>query len=91
VISSSRTLSGQVGVPFTKYSTLAAPAATSFVATGLPDGLVLNAANGEITGTPTVSGTFRVTLAGSNASGAGTPVIVTIVIAPSATLVVPGT
>jgi hypothetical protein len=46
--------------------------ATSFGATGLPAGLALNSLTGAITGTPTNSGTFNVTLAASNSTGSVT-------------------
>jgi alpha-tubulin suppressor-like RCC1 family protein len=45
---------------------------TAFTATGLPDGLTLNAATGEISGTATQVGTFAVAVSASNAEGTGT-------------------
>lgn len=40
----------------------------AFVASGLPSGVTMNAASGEITGTPTVSGTFTVGVTVTDAS-----------------------
>ena len=48
------------------YRITANNGATLFSATGLPDGLSVNAASGEISGTPTESGTFNVTLKANN-------------------------
>ena len=44
----------------------------SYTATGLPAGLSVNANTGQITGTPSASGDFAVTLGASNASGPNT-------------------
>jgi hypothetical protein len=83
VITSSHSAFGTVGTAFGGYQITAAPAATTYSATGLPGGLTLNAATGAISGTPTISGTFQVTLTASNANGAGSPVILVLTINPS--------
>jgi hypothetical protein len=85
VITSSQTASGTVGVPFVKYTIASNPQATSYLATGLPPGLSLNGTLGEITGTPTASGTYPVSIFGTNANGQGATVKVTITISPSIT------
>ncbi|MCE2862589.1 MAG: putative Ig domain-containing protein [Opitutaceae bacterium] len=85
VITSSQTASGTVGVPFVKYTIASNPQATSYLATGLPPGLSLNGTLGEITGTPTASGTFPVSISGTNSNGQGATVKVTITISPSIT------
>lgn len=48
------------------YTITANSGATLFSATGLPDGLSVNPATGEISGTPTESGTFNVILTANN-------------------------
>jgi hypothetical protein len=85
VITSSQTASGTVGVPFVKYTIASNPQATSYLATGLPPGLSLNGTLGEITGTPTASGPFTVSIFGTNSNGQGATVKVTITIYPSIT------
>jgi hypothetical protein len=82
VITSSRSVTGQIGTAFT-YTITASNTPTSFVALGLPAGLTLDGATGAITGQPTASGTFNVTVSASNGNGAGQPAIVTLTIAPS--------
>ena len=66
--SSSFTATGAANGSFT-YQISASGNPTSYGATGLPAGLVLNAATGEITGTPTVGGTYSVTVSATNAGG----------------------
>ena len=68
--SSSFTATGAANGAFT-YQISASGNPTSYGATGLPAGLVLNAATGEITGTPTVGGTYDVTVSATNAGGTG--------------------
>lgn len=70
VINSALTASGTAGSSFS--SAIAATGnPTSFFAIGLPAGLSFDPANGGIYGTPTVSGTFSVTIRASNRGGTG--------------------
>lgn len=78
VIASSTVADGQVNVPF-NFTIQAIPVVTSFSAVGLPGGLTLNSLTGAITGTPTNSGTFNVTVTTSNSTGSTTNAL-TIVI-----------
>ncbi len=77
---------GTVGTPIVTFPITATGLPTSYSATGLPAGLSINPLTGAINGTPTVSGTFVVTITATNASGSSTTTL-TIVIAadPSAT------
>jgi regulation of enolase protein 1 (concanavalin A-like superfamily)/fibronectin type 3 domain-containing protein len=70
-IESSSTAYANVGERF-EYLIRATNNATEFSATGLPDGLELDAATGLITGTPTTAGEYSVEVAARNATGAGT-------------------
>ncbi len=58
---------------------------TGYAASGLPPGLVLNAASGAVTGTPTVAGVYAVTVSATNAAGTGSAVW-TVVIYDSSVL-----
>jgi hypothetical protein len=68
VISSALTASGTTGTAFNSAIT-ATGNPTSFFAIGLPAGLSFDPANGGIYGTPTITGTFNVTIRASNRGG----------------------
>jgi hypothetical protein len=68
VITSALNASGQVGTPFS-YQITASNSPTSFSATGLPGGLIVNTSTGAISGTPTTAATSSVTIGATNASG----------------------
>ena len=70
VITSGSSAVGKLGEVFT-YQITALNSPTSFNATGLPAGLVVNPVTGLISGTPTVAGTPSASLSASNAGGTG--------------------
>jgi hypothetical protein len=78
VISGSVVVTATLGTSFS-YNIIASNIPTAYTATNLPAGLNLNATTGLISGKPTASGNFNVTLTASNAGGtaAKTLVIVT--------------
>ena len=82
VISSAATASGTVGSPFT-YQVTANNNPTNYSATGLPAGLNLNSAIGQISGTPTEAGTFTITLSAINAGGSGTATLTLTIVPPA--------
>jgi hypothetical protein len=64
-ITSPLTATATVGAPFS-YQISADNNPTTFDATGLPQGLIVNNATGVISGAPTAIGTFPVTISASN-------------------------
>lgn len=58
--------------------------APTFTATGLPAGLSINPATGQITGTPTAAGTFPIVITATNGRGAPASFPVSITVAPAA-------
>jgi len=71
VITSSLAASGVLNVPYF-YQITATNTPTSYSATNLPSWLVINSTTGTITGMPTQSGSFTVTIAATNADGTDT-------------------
>ena len=82
VITSGIAVSGTVGTAITAYQIAATNSPTTFTAPGLPAGLSINAA-GLISGTPTVAGTFNVTVTAANTNPtAGTRTVVFTIVPP---------
>ena len=62
---------------------------TSFGATGLPSGLTVDTNTGIISGATTASGTTTVTISASNATGAGTAILILAVQPPPPAIISP--
>ncbi len=87
VITSAPTAGAQEGQSFS-FQVTASNAPASYNASGLPQGLTINPANGLISGTPTQVGTFSVGLSAVNSAGTGNGTLNLTVLAglPVATL-----
>ncbi len=78
VITSLLTASATYGVVASTYTITASNSPTSYNATGLPVGLYINTATGEITGAPfDIAGSpFNVTISATNAGGTGNATLI---------------
>jgi len=77
-ITSPLTVTAMAGSAF-QYQIAATNSPTSYAATGLPPGLIVDKTTGTITGTPTTAGSSTATLSASNPSGtAAAPLAITI-------------
>jgi PKD repeat protein len=75
VITSSLSASGSVGSAFS-YTIKATNTPANFNASGLPGGLTVGTGSGIISGTPSVAGTFNVTISATNSAGTGSAILV---------------
>ena len=85
IISSATTASGTVGAVFS-YAIVASSAPTSYAATGLPAGLLLNSATGVISGTPTGAAVSTISVSATNAGGTGSATL-TLTVNPPAPII----
>ena len=81
VITSPTSALGAVGSAFT-YTVTASNSPTSFNVGALPGGLTYDGVS-VISGTPTVAGSYTVSLSANNASGSGSPISLAITIDPA--------
>jgi hypothetical protein len=85
-VTSPLSASGRLNQAFS-YQVTANASPTSFGAAGLPSGLSINSATGQISGTPSVAGTFAVALTTANA-GASSNATLNLTIAQTYTLAI---
>jgi len=90
VTNANLTASGTYGTAFAGYTITASAAGVTFSATGLPTGLSVNSSTGQITGTPTQSGMFNVTLGATNTGGTGNATLVLTISQATAGVVLSG-
>jgi hypothetical protein len=72
----------EVGVAYTATFSATGQPTPTLSATGLPAGLSINAATGMVSGTPTASGTFRVTVSATNNLGSAS-ITVSLLVRPA--------
>ncbi len=82
-ITSAATASGTAGSAFL-YTITATNTPTSFAASRLPAGLIVNGSTGAITGTPSAAGTSDAAITATNASGSSTTTITVVINAAAA-------
>ena len=85
VIGGTLSAAGQVGTAF-DYQITVSNSPTSYLEEGLPTGLSLHPTSGRITGTPTVSGSFAVSLTAFNVVGSDTETLSLTIKNPSLTI-----
>ena len=87
-ILSAANVTGTTGANFS-YAIVASGGPTAYAATGLPAGLVINAATGQITGAATASGTYSVGLSATGPGGTGAATLTLSVSDPAAVTTAP--
>ena len=86
-LTSAATATGTIGILSSTYQIVSSAGTFQYAASGLPPGLSVNATNGQITGTPTGSGSFSVTLTGFTALSVSTNQVVTFTILPASPVI----
>jgi hypothetical protein len=81
VISSALTATATTSTTFS-YQITATNNPTSYSASGLPSGLTVSTSTGAISGKPTVTGPYNVTIGATNGGGTGTATLVLTVVPP---------
>ncbi len=90
IANSGATIVGRVGVALSTYQVTASESPTAYSATGLPSGVVISGTTGQISGTPSVSGTFTAQVSAGNAAagfGPSAPLFFTIAASASAPVI----
>jgi len=83
ITSSTASQSTVAGIAYAGYTITASNSPTAYSADGLPTGLSCATATGVISGTPTQTGTFPITIRATNGSGTGSSSFTLTVTAPT--------